>query len=174
MLRSKTFRVSIFAFCLSLIWGLSTPSALAEDPLVLWQAPESGHFLLSPSAGYSEGDELTGATISLRGIFAFKYIIGGVHGQAIFIPSGVLYSMSVDLIGRYGPFYAGIAATGHWFPSDSNVPKPGVAFQVGMHIPSGFDGIFFDLGYRPNVVFLSSRQMVFHTVLLGLVFETGD
>jgi len=158
---------------LSLLYGLSGQSVHAKDPLVLWQAPESGHFLLSPSGGYTEGVEISGASLSLRGIFAFKYFIGGVHGQAIFLPSGVLYSMSVDVIGRYGPFYAGVAATGHWFPSDSSVPKPGVAFQLGLHIPTGFDGIFFDLAYRPNIVFLSSRQMVFHTVLLGFIFETG-
>jgi hypothetical protein len=145
--------------------------ARAEDEF-LWTSPESGSFVLSPEIGYSTANQMDGVVIGLQGLFVFDHFMGGLHGQAIFIDTGAMYTFGLDFQGRYGPLYVGLGPCGHYFPSRTGAPIWGLSFQAGVHLLTPFEGVFLDVSYRP-VVFLSDTvRGGYHTFLLGVVFET--
>jgi len=138
----------------------------------MWKSPETGTFILSPEIGWSTGNQIDGLVLGFRGLFVFDHFMGGLHGQAIFIDTGAMYTFGLDFQGRYGPIYAGLGPYGHYFPSRTGAPIWGLAFQAGLHLLTPFDGVFIDLSYRP-VVFLSETVSGgYHTFLLGFIFET--
>lgn len=143
----------------------------AEDEF-LWKSPESGMFILSPEAGYSTGSQMDGAVVGLRGLFVFDHFMGGLHGQAIFIDTGAMYTFGLDFQGRYGPLYLGLGPCGHYFPSRTGTPIWGVSFQGGVHLLTPLERVFIDLSYRPVVFLSESKTGGYHTFLLGIVFET--
>ena len=177
LLKTSFLRRFCFAAAVALLAHAICPHsarAKKDDVVFAWKAPESGSILLIPSGGYSEGTEIKGTTLSMRALFAFDYFMVGLHGQSIFADTGVLYTMAVDVNLRYGPFSVGATVSGHWFPSDSSTPKAGTGAHVGICFPTPFDDIFAELFYRPTFVLMESRQLVYHQVMLGLVFETGN
>ena len=143
----------------------------AEDEF-LWRAPESGMFILSPEIGWSATNQMDGVVLGLRGLFAFDHFIGGLHGQAVFIDTGAIYTFGLDFQGRYGPLYLGLGPCGHYFPARTGAPIWGITFQGGVHLLTPFEGFFIDISYRPVVFLSESKQGGYHTFLLGLVFET--
>lgn len=145
--------------------------ARSEDEF-LWKSPESGTFILSPEAGYSVGNQMDGMVIGLRGLFVFDHFVGGLHGQAIFIDTGAMYTFSLDFQGRYGPLYLGIGPCGHYFPSKTGAPLWGLSFQAGVHLLTPFEGVFLDLSYRPVVFLSDTKRGGYHVFLLGVIFET--
>lgn len=144
------------------------------DSSFLWSSPEAGRFLLAPLAGVSTANQMNGPLIGMRGIFAFEHFMGGIHGQSIFVDSGAVYAFGIDLHLRYGPIYGGIGLGGHFFPGNTSRPTPAVNLQLGLHIPLPLAGVFVDLAYRPNIVIHRAREVLYHTFLLGVVFETGS
>jgi hypothetical protein len=156
------------------IVGAAAPALAEEDDApILWATPQKNQFAFNPVVGYSEGDSIRGFAASLRGLFLFKYVIGAIQGQAIFAKDGVVYNGGIDVFGRYGPFYGGPGVAGVWFPGQTGSPIATLALQAGIHLPSPFAGTFFDVAYRPNILLLSNRQLVYHLVTVGLVLETG-
>jgi hypothetical protein len=151
--------------------GATAPESRAEDEF-LWRSPESGTFILSPGTGYSTGNQMDGLIIDLRGLFVFDHFIGGLHGQAIFVDTGAMYTFGLDFQGRYGPFYIGLGPTGHYFPSRTGAPIWGLSFQAGAHFLTPFEGVFIDLSYRPVVFLSGTKHGGYHTFLLSVVFET--
>ena len=149
----------------------ASPGARAEDEF-LWSVPETGTFILSPGTGWSAGNGMDGLLLNIRGLFVFEHFVGGLHGQAIFIDTGATYTFGLDFQGRYGPLYLGLGPCGHYFPERTGSPIWGLAFQGGVHLPSPFEGVFFDLSYRPVVFLSTSKRGMYHTFLLGVVFET--
>jgi hypothetical protein len=145
--------------------------ARAEDEF-LWRSPETGTFILSPEIGWSTGTQMDGFMLGLRGLFAFDHFLGGLHGQAIFIDTGAMYTFGLDFLGRYGPLYMGLGPCGHYFPSRTGAPIWGISFQGGVHLLTPFEGVFIDLSYRPVVFLSESMRGGYHTFLLGFVFET--
>lgn len=149
----------------------AAPQSRADQEF-LWKAPESGSFILSPETGYSAGNQMDGVVVGLRGLFVFDHFIGGLHGQAIFIDTGAMYTFGLDFQGRYGPIYAGLGPCGHYFPSRTGAPIWGLGFQAGLHLLTPFEGVFLDISYRPVVFLSETKRGGYHTFLLGLVFET--
>jgi hypothetical protein len=158
---------------LALILAILIPATQArpEDEF-LWKSPESGTFILSPEVGYSVGNQMDGMVIGLRGLFVFDHFIGGLHGQAIFIDTGAMYTFGLDFQGRYGPLYLGIGPCGHYFPSRTGAPLWGLSFQAGVHLLTPFEGVFVDLSYRPVVFLSDTKRGGYHVFLLGVIFET--
>lgn len=171
--RPAIFWLSFALVSLMLPGVISAGEKPASDS-PLWPAPRDGCMLVEPSIGYSEGLDISGTTLSLSGLFTFRYFMVGLHGQVVFSASGPLYDMSLDLNIRYGPIYTGVSAVGHWFPGDSADIKPGAAASFGVYVPLPIDGVFLDLSYRPVFVFLKSRTMLFHEITCGAVFEIGS
>jgi hypothetical protein len=147
------------------------PEARAEDEF-LWRSPESGTFTLSPEFGYSTGNQMDGMVIGLKGLFVFDHFMGGLHGQAIFIDTGAMYTFGLDFQGSYGPLYVGMGPCGHYFPSRTGAPLWGLTFQAGVHLLTPFEGVFLDISYRPVVFLSDTKRGGYHTFLLGVVFET--
>ena len=145
--------------------------ARADDEF-LWRSPETGTFILSPEIGWSTGNQMDGVTLGLRGLFVFDNFLGGLHGQAIFIDTGAIYTFGLDFQGRYGPLYMSLGPCGHYFPSRTLAPVWGISFQGGVHLLTPFEGVFIDLSYRPVVFLSKSKRGGYHTFLLGVVFET--
>lgn len=153
---------------------LASGAALAtEEAAPWWSGPRAGSILVEPALGYSQGDGLVGVNLSLRVSFPFEYMAVGVQGRSLFLPQGVLYQASLDVLGRWGPAFVGLALGGDFLPGDTGNPRLGLDILVGACLPLGIDGVFVQLYYRPSLVFLHSRTLVGHGVFLGLVFETG-
>jgi hypothetical protein len=129
-------------------------------------------FILSPEAGYSTGNRMDGPVVGLRGLFVFKHFLGGLHGQAIFIDSGAMYTFGLDFQGRYGPLYLGLGPCGHYFPARTGPPIWSIAFQAGVHLLTPLEGVFVDIAYRPVVFLSESKSGGYHNFLLAIVFET--
>jgi hypothetical protein len=146
-------------------------SASAEDEF-LWKSPESGTFTLSPEVGWSTSNQMDGIIVGLSGLFVFDHFLGGLHGQAIFVDTGAMYTFGLDFQGRYGPIYLGTGPYGHYFPSRTGAPIWGISFQAGVHLPTPLEGVFLDLSYRPAVFLSKSKTGGYHTFLLGVLFET--
>ena len=163
--RSIVLLVVILAIC------AGSPGARAEDEF-LWKSPETGTFILSPEIGWSTGNQMDGVVLGIRGLFVFDHFMGGLHGQAIFIDTGAMYTFGLDFQGRYGPLYLGLGPCGHYFPSRTGAPLWGLSFQGGVHFLTPFEGVFFDLSYRPVVFLSDSKRGGYHTFLLAVVFET--
>lgn len=155
------------------LWSIqlgSTGAGATES--LLWEAPHAGSFALSPLGGWSAGNRMDGPIVGIRGTFVFENFLGGLNGQAIFIDSGAIYAFGLDFLGRYGPVYAGAGLSGHYFPVRSGIPIWAMVFSAGVHLPTPFSGVFLDLSYRPAVFLSETRYGVYHTFLLGLLFET--
>jgi len=146
----------------------------ADEAAPWWSGPRAGSILVEPSLGYSQGDGLDGVNLALRISFPFEYLLVGVQGRALFLPQGVFYQASLDVLGRWGPAFAGLALGGDFLPGDTGNPRPGLDLLVGACLPLGLAGVFVQLYYRPSMIFLHSRTLVGHGVFLGLVFETGS
>jgi hypothetical protein len=159
--------------CLTLV-SILTGTALAEEKPILWESPDSGVFAISPQGGWSSGDPYDGPLIGIRGLFIFDHFVGAACGQAVFVDSGAIYVVGLDLHVRYGPFHGGPGFSSHFIPGGDTRPVPAMSIHAGIFIPTGLAGLFVDLAYRPNIVFHSSREEVYHTFLLGLLFETGS
>ena len=158
---------------LAVILAILIPATPAHpDDEFLWKSPESGTFILSPEVGYSVGNRMDGIVVGLRGLFVFDHFVGGLHGQAIFIDTGAMYTFGLDLQGRYGPLYLGMGPCGHYFPSKTGAPLWGLSFQAGLHVLTPFEGVFVDISYRPVVFLSDTKRGGYHVFLLGVIFET--
>ena len=156
-----------------LAWPEASRAGSTGEEVFLWKAPESGRFLLAPLAGWSAAGDMDGPCMGLRAMFPFRHFLAGIHGQAVFIHTGAVYVFGLDVHLRHGPFYGGTGFTGHFFPGNTSRPTPSLNFQLGVHVPLPLAGVFTEVAYRPNIIFHQSREVVYHTVLLGFVFETG-
>ena len=140
----------------------------------LWSVPEKGSFILSPVTGWAIGEYIQGFSLGIRALFFFKYLVGSVQGQGVFTESGTVYDFGVDIYGRYGPFFAGVGFAGHWLPGKTNTTTPGVVLKAGIHTPTWFDAIFLEISYRPCIILIENRSIIYHTIMLGFLFETDD
>jgi hypothetical protein len=161
-----------FLLIAGIIAFLAGSPEVSGEETFLWEAPESGSFILTPEAGWSTGNQMDGAIVGLRGLFVFQHFLGGLHGQAIFIESGAMYTFGLDFIGRYGPIYAGLGPSGHYFPTRTGAPTWGIGFQIGVNLPTPFEGVFIDLAYRPVILLSETQTGASHQFLVGVVFET--
>jgi len=153
--------------------GATRASASEDKEPLLWPVPEDGSLVLAPLAGYSIGNQMDGPLVGMRAMFVFKYFMGGVNGQAIFVDSGAIYLFGLDLHGRFGPFYGGIGFAGHFLPGSTGSPTPSMNLQTGIHFPTFFPSAFVEVAYRVNIIFHAGRQEAYHALMLGLLFESG-
>lgn len=168
----------VVLLALAMVCGPFRPAAAESDgdekePL-LWSVPKSGSLVLAPLTGWSTGSQYDGPLVGMRAMFVFEHFIGGVVGQSIFVDSGAVYLFGLDLHGRYGPFYGGLAFAGHFIPGASaSGTTPSMGFQAGVHFPTPFSFVFLEAAYRVNILFHAGRQEAYHTFLLGVLFESG-
>ncbi len=124
-------------------------------------------------SGYSFSEQLDGAVLGARMMFFFRYLIVSLSGDVKFAPDGPAYSMTIDLTARYGPVYAGALLGLHWLPGSGGDPATGLGGQVGLIAPTGIDGFWLDIGYRPNLIFLEGQNLSYHAIQVGLLIEAG-
>jgi hypothetical protein len=144
---------------------------LTQPETVLWAAPPAGRLIVSPVSGYTFGDTVEGALVGVHALFPFDYVVLGIDLRSTFYSAGSMYIVGIELDGRYGPFYGGIGICMDWMPGVDQGQVPGISFQVGLQVPSFWDNIWLDISYRPNLALLQTRQLVFHNLVLGVVFS---
>ncbi len=155
--------------CVLLVGSL----ARAEESHPLWPAPETSTLGISIFSGYSFGEQVEGTLVGARAEFFFQYFVGALTGDVVFVPDGAAFSMILDLNGRYGPLYVGFLAGLHWLPGKGGATSPGIGAQAGLTVPLGIEGLWLDIRYRPNLIFLRTSQLLYHAVNVGLILETG-
>ncbi len=147
--------------------------AQAAERQCLWMHPETNAWGGELRGGYRMGTLGDGPALAFGGWFFFKHFVGVVHGGAAILPEGSHFDFSLDFNARCGPLYGGGGFSLNWLPGAGGRPSTGVGLQVGLHIPSGLDWLWFDLGYRPQIIFRESENLVYHGVYMGLIFEAG-
>ena len=163
-------RIALIMVLCSLAWAAR---GRAEEPSLLWPAPETNALGGSLFSGYTLGDRFDGVNLGARALFFFRYFVAGLSGDMTFAQDGPAYSMLLDLDGRYGPIRAGFVFGLHWLPGRGGSPSPGIAGHLGLTIPLGIDGFWLDVAYRPNLIFLESTRLSYHAFNLGLLIEAG-
>ena len=149
----------------------ASSQARAAERQWLWTHPETNAWGGELRGGYRMGTFGDGPALAFGGWFFFRHFVGVVHGGVAFIPEGTHFDFTLEFNGRYGPLYGGPSFSLNWLPGTSGRPSTGVGLQVGLHIPTGLDWLWFDLGYRPQIIFRESEHLVYHGVFLGLIFE---
>jgi hypothetical protein len=167
--RQPAVPIALLALSALLIAG----PARAEEPTLLWPAPETNALGASVFSGYSFGEQLEGPPLGARMLFFFRYFVLAISGDMTFVPDGNSFSMLVNLDGRYGPVRLGLLAGLHWLPGKGGSPSAGLGAHAGLMFPTGLDGLWFDLSYRPNLIFLESGNLTYHSVHLGVIIEAG-
>lgn len=147
--------------------------ARADDDF-LWQVPRAGSFGLSPFGGFSFGAEMNGPVLGIEGLFFAEHFLIGLDGRGVFIDEGVMYSFGLELDGRLGPFFGGLGTSLDWLPGRTAARTPALTFQAGLHVVTPWPEVWLNTAYHTNIAFLESRQLVYHSVMVGLLFLTGS
>lgn len=169
-MQSAKYTTAALIITLAFLHGAPT---LAEEPTFLWPAPQTSTLGATLFSGYTIGNRFDGANLGARALFFFRYFVAGLSGDMTFAKDGSAFSLLLDLDGRYGPLRAGFVFGLHWLPGRGGSPSPGIAGEVGLTIPLGIGGIWLDLAYRPNLIFLRTSHLSYHAVNIGLLIEAG-